>query len=258
MSRAWTPAEPPAPWVPEQWVDEGRIHDEAAAATQRALAKPASRPRRRVKIDDDVAAQIERAAGPRRASRLATMVAEAQDALARERYQDARRLLGPPLAEAPDVAAVRELAGLTYYRLGQWRRAATELEAYRLLSGGAVDRNPVLADCYRALKRYREVDVLWREVREASPSPEIMAETRIVAAGALADQGDLRGALAVMAKAGGQPKKVREHHLREWYVLGDLYDRSGDPVEARRFFARVAEHDRDFADVIERLAALGR
>ena len=34
------------------------------------------------------------------------------------------------------------------------------------------------------------------------------------------------------------PKSVREHHLRQWYVLGDLYDRVGDPISARRWFAR--------------------
>ena len=30
------------------------------------------------------------------------------------------------------------------------------------------------------------------------------------------------------------PKRVREHHLRQWYVLGDLHDRAGDPIEATR------------------------
>jgi tetratricopeptide (TPR) repeat protein len=85
-----------------------------------------------------------------------------------------------------------------------------------------------------------------------------MAEGRIVAAGALADQGDLAGALKVMQKATEVPKKPKEHHLRQWYVLADLYDRSGEIIKARRYFSLVAEADRDFADVTERLRTLGR
>ena len=96
-----------------------------------------------------------------------------------------------------------------------------------------LNHHAVLADCYRALKRYDLVEQLWRELREGSPSPALMAEGRIVAAGALADQGDLKGALKLMERAADVPKKVRDHHLRQWYVLGDLHDRSGDIIKAR-------------------------
>ena len=116
----------------------------------------------------------------------------------------------------------------------------------------------VLADCYRAMRRYHEVETLWAELREASPDPALMAEGRIVAAGALADQGDLPGALAVMRKAMEVPKRVRDHHLRQWYVVADLLDRSGDVVKARRWFSLVAEADPGFADVTDRLRSLGR
>ena len=81
----------------------------------------------------------------------------------------------------------------------------------------------------------------------------------MVAAGAQADQGDLQGARCARWAAPRQvPKKVRDHHLRQWYVLGDLYDRAGDPIEATRWFELVATHDRDFVDVADRLRALGR
>jgi hypothetical protein len=116
----------------------------------------------------------------------------------------------------------------------------------------------VIADCYRALRRWRSVDDVWRQLREASPSHDVMAEGRIVAAGALADQGDLRGAIAVMEPATKRQQSVREHHLRQWYVLGDLYDRVGDPIAARRWFTVVADHDPEFADVGDRLRSLGR
>jgi hypothetical protein len=85
-----------------------------------------------------------------------------------------------------------------------------------------------------------------------------MAEARIVAAGALADQGKLAEAIALMGRVGDDPKKVREYHLRQWYVLGDLYDRAGDPIKARKWFRQVAMVDREFVDVTDRLRALGR
>ena len=55
-----------------------------------------------------------------------------------------------------------------------------------------------------------------------------------------------------------KPKRVRDHHLRQWYVLGDLHDRAGDPITATRFFERVAANDVEFSDVRSRLDSLGR
>jgi hypothetical protein len=41
-------------------------------------------------------------------------------------------------------------------------------------------------------------------------------------------------------------------------VLADLLDRSGDIIEARRYFGLVAGVDAEYSDVRQRLAALGR
>ena len=166
-------------------------------------------------------------------------------------------MVQPVIRDLPDMAFGHEIAGLASYRMGQWRKAAAELETARLLDS-TVNHHAVLADCYRALRRYHEVDLLWRELREASPAPALLAEGRIVAAGALADQGDLKGALTTMAKALEVPKKPRDYHLRQWYVVADLLDRSGDVIKARRYFGLVFEADREFADVKERLRTLGR
>lgn len=57
-----------------------------------------------------------------------------------------------------------------------------------------------------------------------------MAEGRIVMAGALADQGDFAAAIKLLVRVADAPKKIREYHLKQWYVLADLYDRSGDVV----------------------------
>lgn len=230
---------------------------EAIAATSRAAGGSGSG-RRPVEVDPEVVAEIHSAAAdPRRAARLAERLTAASGALDRERFDDARRMVAPVVKELPFLAAGHEVNGLAAYRLGLWRNAAQSLELARQIR---VDPAllPVLADCYRAMKRWSSVDEVWREIRELSPSHDVMAEGRIVVAGALADQGDLKGAIALMRQAQKPPKKLREHHLRQWYVLADLLDRAGDTVGAARLFRDIAAADGEFADVRERLHALGR
>jgi tetratricopeptide (TPR) repeat protein len=243
-----------------EWVDEGPIRNEAIAATARAAAAgaPAGRMRRARPVDPEIVAEIQqRVEGRALAQRLIQRFGDAADALDRDRNEEAQRILAPVRRQLPDVVAVRELAGLIAYRRGRWRQAIAELEAARELGGG-VQHLPVLADSYRALRRWGDVERAWGELRAASPAPAVMAEGRIVAASAAADRGQLAEALRIMERAATPPRKVREHHLRQWYVLGDLYDRAGDPVRARRFFEQVAAHDASFVDVVERLQALGR
>lgn len=197
------------------------------------------------------------ALGSREANRFRERLASAETAFRRERYQEVRRILTPMMDALAAVPSARELNGLTLYRLGRWRQAATELEAHRTLSG-SVEHLPVLADCYRALRRHGKVAELWDELKQASPSAAIVAEGRIVMAGSLADRGDLRGAIELLRPAAGVPRRIREHHLRLWYVLADLYDRSGDTTAARKLFRRVRDVDPHYVDVTERMAALGR
>ena len=181
----------------------------------------------------------------------------AAEALERGRFDDARRMVQPVLRDLPNVAMAHEIAGLAWYSTGQWRKAAAELELARNLDH-SVKHHPVLADCYRAMRRYDTVTELWNELKAASPAPELMAEGRIVAAGALADRGELRAALQVLDQARSIPKNVRDHHLRQWYVIADLLDRSGEVIEARRYFGMISQVDSEFADVMQRLASLGR
>jgi len=159
--------------------------------------------------------------------------------------------------ELSSVAAVHEIIGLANYRLGNWRPAAAALERSQDLRAEP-STLPVLMDCLRALGRHREVESVWRELKAMSPSHEVMAEGRIVAAGSLADGGDIAGAIALLEPASSRPKRVRDHHLRQWYVLADLHDRAGDVVAARRWFERILANDADFVDVRGRLRQLGR
>jgi tetratricopeptide (TPR) repeat protein len=223
------------------------------AASARASA---ARPRRGT-VDPEALAEIQADADPRRADRLAERLSSSAAALDRERFDDARRMVAPVVRELPHVAAGHEISGLANYRMGRWREAATALEQARQIRQDPA-LLPVLADCYRAQKRWVAVDALWREIRALSPAHEVMAEARIVVAGAHADRGELKQAIAVMEPAQKSPKRVRDYHLRQWYVLADLLDRAGDTVGAARWFREVLAHDSEFADARERLRALGR
>ncbi len=237
------------------WIDEGPVRRAATGAVRRAAttAEPQSlTPRPQV-------TQQSRPVGSvtvRRAAELAERVAEAGRALDRERYVDVRRMLKPIVKEAPELASAHELLGLAHYRLGAFGLAATELEAFRALDRG-VDHHPVLADCYRALRRYGEIGPLWDELRQASPSAALVAEGRIVVAGSLVDRRRIDEAIELLRPSEKVPARVRDHHLRLWYVLADLYDRNGEPTKARALFARVRSVDPSFADVEDRLRNLG-
>ena len=238
----------------ETWIDEGSVREAAVQATERAVS---ARPRKPAIVDPETGEAIDRATTARRAERLRGRLVQAQESLDRERYAEARRLGQSLLKELSDVPAVHEVVGLASYRLGKWREAASALETQRAMTGG-VRNHPVLADCYRALRKYDKAVELWDELKEVSPNPELMAEGRIVAAGALADQGDLAGAIRLMAKSADAPRRVRDHHLKQWYVLADLYDRSGEVVKARQLFSRIRSLVPDYADVDDRLRSLGR
>ena len=166
-------------------------------------------------------------------------------------------MVTPLVRELPRVAAVHEVNGLASYRTGRWKQAAESLELARQLRPDP-SLLPVLADCYRALKRWKDVDTVWADIRKSSPPHEIMAEGRIVVAGSLADRGELKQAIELMGAATKPPKRVRDHHLRQWYVLADLYDRAGDTVAAARWFREIAQRDPAFSDVRDRLRTLGR
>jgi tetratricopeptide (TPR) repeat protein len=223
-------------------------------------APPAPPPRgrrreRSAPIDTElVEGELRRALGPARAERTAGRVADAAHAFANERLDDARRTLAPIAKEAPGASVVRELLGLTLYQQGRWRPAAKELEAFRDLTG-SVDQNPVLADCYRAVGRHADAEALWDELRAASPSAELVAEGRIVAAGSLADRGRIDDAIRLLESA-PRGKKAREHHLRTAYALADLRERAGDVSRARELFGWIVGVEPGFADAHERLGSL--
>ena len=172
------------------------------------------------------------------------------------RDKEAAGLLRALAQEVPEAASVRELYGQALYALGRYRQAAGELEAFVALTA-STDQHPMLADCYRALNRHKKVEEMWQELRETSPTPEIVAEGRIVAAGSLADQGKLQDAIKLLESAPPVRGRIAERHLRTWFALADLYERSGELSKSRALFPRIAKADPDFVDVTQRLHGLG-
>jgi tetratricopeptide (TPR) repeat protein len=215
---------------------------------------PAPGGRRRT-VPRRVVDEVVASAGKAKGEKLAARIADATYSYEKERYSDALRVLRQLVGEVPGSAAVWELYGLTLYRCGHWAQAASALETFKGLSG-SYDQHPVLADCYRALRRYDDAELMWAELRQASPSGDVVAEGRIVAAGVKADRGDLAGAILMLEKASRKVAKPSDRHLRQWYALADLYERAGDLPRARDLFNRVASIDGDAFDVRARLKSL--
>jgi tetratricopeptide (TPR) repeat protein len=264
----------PEPWVrrdgsKDEWEDtapksRGRGAAKAnAGPTRNADASTTAMSTRssRKALPPEIAAEIRNAAYVATALHREHLVEKAESAYGafdRGRYQDSSRAIKVVAEECPSVAAVRELAGLAAYRSGKWREAVRHLQAYSALSDSS-EHLPVLMDCQRALGKPKKVADLWSQLRQSSPEPDVLAEGRIVAAASLADSGDLQGAISMLATAGASKalRNPSNRHVRQWYLLADLYERAGDVPRAREMFERVLRVDREAYDVVDRLAGLG-
>jgi tetratricopeptide (TPR) repeat protein len=234
-------------------------HDRAEVRrAQMAAAKVPTtrRPQRRRKLPVDVASELGAAVPARFLARVELRLADASRAYSRDRYPETLTILRELVRTTPKVAAVRELYGLTFYRLGRWNDAIRELTAFYELTG-SVDQHPVLADCERALKHHDRVNELWNELRQYGAGSDVLAEGRLVMAGSLADQGRIAEAIALLTPSVSRPvRKPLDRHLRQWYALADLYERSGDIPRARELFRKIVDSDSELSDALDRLASL--
>ncbi len=226
------------------------------AAMAAAKIPTTKRPQRRRKLPVDVATELGSAVPARYLARVELRLADASRAYSRDRYPEALSILRELVRTTPKVTAVRELYGLTFYRMGRWKEAIRELNAFYELSG-SVDQHPVIADCERALRNHARVTYLWNELRQYGAGSDVLAEGRLVMAGSLADRGNVADAIALLSPSVTRTvRKPLDRHLRQWYALADLYERSGDIPRARELFRKVVDADSELSDALERLAAL--
>ena len=87
-------------------------------------------------VEATVAGSIIAVVGERASKRLIEKLALALDAFERGRYQDAKKIIIPISRDCPGVELIHEIAGLSMYRMGQWRDAADHLEQARALTSG--------------------------------------------------------------------------------------------------------------------------
>jgi tetratricopeptide (TPR) repeat protein len=199
--------------------------------------------------------ELRATARPGKGEILVKVFGEAAGAFAADDYSTAVRLGEQSKHMALRAASVRELLGLAYYRLGRWQEAARELAAFRRITG-STEQNPVIADCYRAMKKPEKAIELCDEIARGGVEPAVYYEGQIVAAGALADMGRLDEAIARLERLDLDPEVAGDHHVRAWYVLADLLERRGRFTQALDWFDAVTAADAEMTDAPERAQRL--
>ncbi|AZS88112.1 tetratricopeptide repeat protein [Streptomyces griseoviridis] len=157
---------------------------------------------------------------------------------------------------ASRVAAVREAGGFAAYANQKYSEALAEFRAARRMTGG-VELWPVMADCERGLGRpEKALDMAGAaEVHKLDKAGQV--EMRLVAAGARRDMDQLDAAIVTL-----QSPELASHSIQPWtarlrYAYADALLAAGRNGEAREWFAKAVEADRDSStDASDRLAEL--
>lgn len=208
-----------------------------------------------VHLPDDVVKELHATARPGKGEILVKVFADAAAAFQAGDFDEAIKLGDQAKHIALRAVSIREFLGLAYYHQGRWQEAARELATFRRISA-STEQNPVLADSYRAMRKPEKALEYLDEIERGRVPDAVFYEGAIVAAGALADMGKIDEAIARLEALDLQPKTAESHHVRVWYMLGDLLARKGRFTQAREWFEAVASADPEATDASERLAKL--
>jgi len=181
-------------------------------------------------------------------------LSKALDHFADERYAAALPHLREAKTLAPRSSTVRELFGLSAYRIGKWEEALRELRTFRRITGDLIHM-PVEMDCLRAMGKKTEVVKTWERIQDLDPSATVSHEARVVYASFLLDEGRARDAWAVI-KPGRLVATPSPGETRRWYVAARVALAAGDKDAARRLLAALDEQELDFEGIEELREAL--
>ncbi|MET9723272.1 hypothetical protein [Streptomyces zaomyceticus] len=157
---------------------------------------------------------------------------------------------------ASRVAAVREAAGFAAYATQKYSEALAEFRAARRMSGG-VELWPVMADCERGLGRPERALAMAGEPEVQKLDKAGQVEMRLVAAGARRDLGQLDAAIVTLQSPELASSAVHPWTARLRYAYADALLAASREREAREWFAKALEADKDGAtDASDRLAEM--
>ncbi|MET9378975.1 tetratricopeptide repeat protein [Streptomyces sp. NPDC002992] len=157
---------------------------------------------------------------------------------------------------ASRVAAVREAAGFAAYATQKYSEALAEFRAARRMTGG-VELWPVMADCERGMSRPERALAMAGEPEVQKLDKAGQVEMRLVAAGARRDMGQLDAAIVTLQSPELASTAVHPWTARLRYAYADALLAAGREAEAREWFAKALESDKDGAtDASDRLAEL--
>ncbi|WP_371622711.1 tetratricopeptide repeat protein [Streptomyces sp. NBC_01116] len=185
-------------------------------------------------------------------ARNLVMVARLIDEDPEEAYAYARIAL----RLASRVAAVREAAGFAAYATQKYAEALAEFRASRRMTG-SVDLWPVMADCERGLGRPERAMAMAGEPEVQKLDKAGQVEMRLVAAGARRDMGQIDAAIVTLQSPELASNSVQSWTPRLRYAYADALLEAGREDEAREWFGKALEADKDGStDASDRLAAL--
>ncbi|MEW5534370.1 hypothetical protein [Streptomyces virginiae] len=157
---------------------------------------------------------------------------------------------------ASRVAAVREAAGFAAYATQKYSEALAEFRAAKRMTG-SVELWPVMADCERGLGRPERALAMAGEPEVQKLDKAGQVEMRLVAAGARRDQGQLEAAIVTLQSPELASNAVQPWTARLRYAYADALLAAGREDEAREWFGKALEADKDGAtDASDRLAEL--
>ncbi|WP_030162915.1 tetratricopeptide repeat protein [Streptomyces sp. NRRL S-244] len=157
---------------------------------------------------------------------------------------------------ASRVAAVREAAGFAAYATQKYSEALAEFRAAKRMTG-SVELWPVMADCERGLGRPERALAMAGEPEVQKLDKAGQVEMRLVAAGARRDMGQLDAAIVTLQSPELASNSVQPWTARLRYAYADALLAAGREDEAREWFAKTVEADKDGAmDASDRLAEL--